>query len=401
MRYTFTHAQEEWRDTAWKVAQTSLAPRAAGIDEEGRFPDENFCDLAAANLLALPVREELGGPGADLTTTTLVTEQLARGCASTSLCYHMHIAAATLIGAVARGEQIDRFVNPILRGQHITTYAISEPASGSRWWHMDSYATRTNGCYIIDSFKSFATSAGHCDSYILPVRASSTSSPHTLSLFVVDREIENVKPIGVWNSMGMRGNCSTPVHFDHVHLPDSHRLGEAAFGFPLLMAFGLPTYQVGLAAVYLGVSQSAIDFAVSHVTKRVHADTGLPLAKVETIQRYIAEMALRLDQARVFVYEAARFIDRLAEEHADMVDAIDNPDFLQILAEVKVVACDAAADVTNKAIQVCGGTGYSKAHPVERFFRDARAGPIMGPNDDMLRVLIGQRVLGLPFPWEV
>ena len=392
--------QKRWVSRAREISRDVLAPHAAAIDAEGRFPRENLRVLGAAGILGLPVSAELGGPGADLLTMALVTEELGRGCASTAMCCHMHLAAAALIAAVADGDQIDRFVQPILRGDHLSTYAISEAGSGSRWWHMDSFVERRDGGYHLDSFKSFSTSAGEADSYIVPVRASSTSRHHEFTLLLVDREIENVKPVGTWDAMGMRGNQSTAVHFDGCFVPDSHRLGEAAFGFPLLMAHGLPYYQVGLAAVYLGIAGAAFEFATSHVTKRVHADTGLPLSKVETVQLYVADMKIRLEQARTFVYAVARYVDRLVEKYGDLIEVINDTEFLQSVASVKVVACQASAAITDQALQVCGGMGYSRRHPIERYYRDARAGSLMGPADDVLRVLIGQRALGLPYPWE-
>lgn len=400
MHLDLTPDQKRWRDRAREISRDVLAPNAAAIDSESRFPRENLTVLGEAGILGLPVSEDHGGPGADLLTLVLVNEELGRGCASTAMCCHMHLAATTLIAAVAEEDQVDRFLTPILRGEHLSTYAISEPGSGSRWWHMVSNLERREGGYHLDSFKSFATSAGEADSYIVPVRASPTSSNHEYTLVLVDRTIENAKPIGTWDAMGLRGNRSTPMHFDGCFVPDGNRLGEAAFGFPLLLAHGLPAYQIGLAAVYLGIAAAAFDFAVSHVTRRVHADTGLPLAKVETIQLYVADMKLRLDQARAFVFDVARYVDLLARKHGDLIEVIDDVEFLQSVASVKVVACQAAAAVTDKALQVCGGTGFSKKHPVERYYRDARAGSLMGPADDILRVLVGQRALGLPYPWE-
>lgn len=400
MRIQLSRQQLEWQGVARRVASEILAPRAAQIDRDGSFPRENFDAFAKAGLMALPVREELGGPGADVLTCALVTEQLAQACASSALCYHMHIAAASLIAALAEGEQVDRFVMPILRGNHICTYAISEPESGSRWWHMQSHADKEGSEYIIDSFKSFATSAGEADTYVIPLRAMATSPHHQLSIFAIGKDVPNFTPVGKWDAMGMRGNSSTPIHFHKCRIPDLNRLGEAAMGLPLLMAYGLPIYQVGLASVYVGLAQAAFDFSVSHVTKRVHADTGLPLSSVETVQLYIAAMKLRIDEARLFVMESARYIDRMADEHEDLVEVIEDDDFLQTIAEVKVVACEAATFVADKAVQVCGGTGYSRKHPIERYYRDARAGSIMGPADDILRVLIGKRALGLPYPWE-
>ena len=400
MDFDLSADQKRWVARARELSREVLAPNAAAIDLEGRFPRENLKILGEAGILGLPVSPDHGGPGADLLTLALVTEELGRGCASTAMCCHMHLAATALISAVAEGDQVDRFVQPILRGEHLSTYAISEPGSGSRWWHMDSFVERREGGYLLDSFKSFATSAGEADSYIVPVRSSSTSSHHEYTLLLVDRQIDNAKTVGTWDAMGLRGNSSTPMHFDKCFVPDTHRLGEAAFGFPLLLAHGLPYYQVGLAAVYLGIAGAAFDFAVSHVTKRVHADTGLPLAKVETVQLYVADMKLRLDQARALVLQTARYVDRLVLKHGDLIEVIDKPEFLQAVASVKIVATQASAAVCTLAMQVCGGTGFSRKHPLERYFRDARAGSVMGPADDILRVLIGQRALGLPYPWE-
>mgnify|MGYP001564270593 FL=1 len=400
-RERLTRDQEHWQGIARRLASDVLAPRAAAIDREGTFPRQNFAAFAQAGLLGLPVGEELGGPGADVLTTTIVTEALAQGCASSALCYHMHIAATTFIVAAAEGDQIDRFVLPILRGEHISTYAISEPGSGSRWWHMESFVEPDGaGGYVYDGYKSFATSAGHCDSYVVPTRASPTSPHNEFTILLIDRTIEGVEPVGVWDAMGMRGNSSTPVRFNRCRVPATHRLGEAAFGFPLLMAHGLPVFQIGLAAVYLGLAQSALDFAIAHVTKRVHADTGLPLAKVETVQRYVAEMAIRIDRTRSFVYRVARYVQEMIDEHEDLVEFVEDEGFLQSIAQVKVSACEAAQEVTHMAVQVCGGQGYGRGYPMERYYRDARAGSIMGPNDDMLKNLIGQRALGLPYPWE-
>lgn len=400
MDFDLSPEQKRWIGRARELSRDVLAPNAATIDSESRFPRENLKTLGDAGILGLPIAAELGGPGADLLTIALVSEELGAGCASTAMCCHMHLAATALISAVAEGDQVDRFLTPILRGEHLSTYAISEPGSGSRWWHMDSFVERREGGYHLASFKSFATSAGEADSYVVPVRASSEAPHHEFTLLLVDRSIDNVKAIGAWDAMGLRGNRSTPVHFDGCFVPDANRLGQAAFGFPLLMAYGLPYYQVGLAAVYLGIARAAFEFAIGHVTKRVHADTRLPLSKVETVQLYVADMKLRLDQARAFVFEKARYIDWLAERKGDLLQMVDDTEFLQSVAAVKVIGCQASAAVANLALQVCGGTGYSRKNPVERYFRDARAGALMGPADDILRVLIGQRALGLPYPWE-
>lgn len=239
LKITLTPGQKEWQSRATQLADNVLKPRAEAIDREGRFPRENFAALAEAGLLGLPASEALGGPGGDVMTTTLVTEALAQGCASTAMCYHMHICAAALILALAEGDQVAHFVQPIVRGERLCTYATSEPGSGSRWWHMDSCPEKEAETYLIDAHKSFVTSAGEADYYVVPLRATPYSHPNELSIFVVEGSDADLKIMGRWDGMGLRGNASAPVHFDRCRVPASHRLGPSGYGFPLLMAYAL------------------------------------------------------------------------------------------------------------------------------------------------------------------
>ncbi len=404
-----TTQQGRWKRVASKVAREVLAPDAERIDREGVYPRENFRALSEAGLMALPVPEELGGAGESILTTVLVTEELAQGCASTAMCYQMHNSTLPVIAALARDGQVESILGPITRGEAILSFAMSEPGSGNRLWHTDSYAQREGEDYIIDCFKSFATSAGQADYYVVPTRASADSGPNDLSLFVLDGRDPNIKPVGHWDGMGLRGNSSTPVRFDRVRADPSRRLGGATSGFSMLFAYSLPIYQVGLAAIYLGIAQAAYDVAVQHVKRRIHTDTNQALSRLETIQRYIAEMRLRIDLVRGMVHKVAQMSDNaqvLFDElaAADLLDEIirENPDdpFFVEVAEVKVAACDMAIDVTNKALQVCGGTAYKRGHPAERHYRDARAGSVMAPSDDTLKLIIGRQVLGIEQPWE-
>ncbi|HEX8495513.1 MAG TPA: acyl-CoA dehydrogenase family protein [Pyrinomonadaceae bacterium] len=401
--------EANWKRLAHKLATEKLAPTAAETDHEGIFPRDNIRALGEAGLMGLTVSKEKGGPGGNIKTAALVIEELAQGCASTAMCYTMHLSTVPMIAALAEGEQIEEFLMPIIRGERLNSLAMSEPGSGNRLWHMDSYAQRENGHFLIDSFKSFATSSGQADIYVVPVRANSEVGPNDISLFMIDGKDENIHPIGKWDGMGLRGNSSTPIHFKGCRVPLSHRLGSETCGFSMLFAYSLPIYQVGLSAVYLGIAQAAYDVAVAHVKKRIHSDTGASLSKVETVQRYIAEMKLRIDQTRYLIYRVAQMadnalvlFDELAE--ADLLDEIiranpDDPFFIEV-AQVKVSACEMVRDVASKAFQVCGGTAYKRGHPAERHYRDARAGSVMAPSDDTLKLIMGRQILGIEQPWE-
>ncbi len=406
-----TTEQGKWKRLAAKLAREVLAPRAADVDRNGTFPRESITALGEAGLMGLTIPEELGGPGGNTLTAAFVIEELARGCSSTAMAYTMHLSAMPLLTALVNEDQRIRFIEPIVRGQMLLSVAMSEPGSGNRLWHMDSYAVPDGEDYfIIDSFKSFATSCGESDYFLVPLRASAQVGPTDLSLFMVDARDPNVKPIGVWDGMGLRGNSSRPVHFDKCRVPAANLLGDPLWGHSMMFAYTLPIYQCGLAACYLGIAQGAFDAAKEHVMKRIHSDTKSALSTMETIQRYIGEMHVRLDQARHLVYRVAQMSDNamvLFDEfkEAELLDDIiranpDDPFFVEC-AQIKIAACEMAIDVTNKALQVCGGTAYKRGHPVERAYRDGRAGSVMGPSDDALKLIMGRQLLGIPQPWEL
>ena len=401
--------QGRLRRVAQRLAKEVLAPNAGRVDEEGVFPKESLEAVAQAGLMGLPVKKERGGPGGNIVSCVLVTIELAKGCASTAMCYHMHMSTVPVIAALANDVQVEKFLKPIVEGKLFGAFAMSERGSGNRLWHMDSFASQEGDDYIIDSFKSFATSSGYADYYLVPVRANQDVGPKDLSLFVIDGNDERVMPIGTWNGMGLRGNSSRPVHFNKCRVPVSNRLGSPTCGFSTLFAYSLPIYQVGLAAVYVGLAEAAYDVALEHVKSRIHSDTQKALSNVESVQRYIAEMRMRIDLVRCMVLRVAQMSDNatvLFDELAEggILDEVirENPDdpFFVEVAEVKIAACEMAIDVTNKAMQVCGGVGYKRGHPVERYYRDARAGSVMAPSDDTLKLIVGRQVLGIAQPWE-
>jgi alkylation response protein AidB-like acyl-CoA dehydrogenase len=324
------------------------------------------------------------------------------------MCYAMHQSTVPLMCALVDEKQIDAYIGPLVRGEKLGGFAMSEPGSGNRIWHMDSFAVENSEGFVIDSFKSFATSAGYADYYLLPTRANNHVGPTDLSVFYIDGRDPNIEPKGIWEGMGLRGNSSRPVHFRNCQVPKMSRLGEPTAGFSFMMAYALPIYLVGLAACYLGIAQAAFDAAIVHVKNRVHSDTNRSLATVETVQRYAAEMKLRIDSTRATVLRVAQMSDNatvLFNEltNAGLLDEIirENPDdpYFVELAEIKPLTCEMAVQVTYTAMQVCGGAGYKRGHPVERAYRDARAGSLMGPSDDTLKVIMGNQLLGTPQPW--
>jgi alkylation response protein AidB-like acyl-CoA dehydrogenase len=403
-----TREQGKWRRSAEKLARDVLKPNAAEVDRAGEFPWQNIEALKKSGLLGLVIPQSMGGGGADVVTAMLVTEALAKGCVSTAMIYTMHQSTLPLLATLSTPEQADLFIAPIVRGESLGAFAMSEPGSGNRIWHMDSHAVEEGDQFVIDSFKSFCTSSGYADFYLVPTRGNASVGPTDLSLFWIDGKDANVEPKGHWDGMGLRGNGSRPLHFNKCRVPRVNRLGDATAGFSFMMAYALPIYLVGLAACYLGLAAAAFEDAVQHVKQRVHSDTRQSLATVETVQRYAAEMRCRLDRARATVLRVAQMTDNatvLFDEFTSvgLLDEIirENPDdpYFVELAEIKIIASEMAVEVAHMALQVCGGSGYKRGHTVERCYRDARAGSLMGPSDDTLKVIMGNQLLGTPQPW--
>jgi alkylation response protein AidB-like acyl-CoA dehydrogenase len=322
----------------------------------------------------------------------------------------MHYSILPTISTLVNEKQEKLFIKPITEGKWLGSASMSEPGTGSRLWHMISYATKNNNEYIINSFKSFCTSNNFNNFYLVPVRVSKDAKSNELSIFIVESTNKDVHIIGKWDAMGLRGTSSNPVHFKDCKVPPINLLGDTENAFPLLLMSVLPIYLLGLSTVYLGIAQKAFDAAVSHVEKKIYVNNNEKGSEIETVQRYIGEMQIKLSTIRNTIYKLAKtlngfnlYLDQLYQANLlkKSLNKIQDDSLFIELAEIKVAACEMSIEVTNKAVQICGGTGYIRGHVVEQCYRDARAGSIMGPSDDIMKVLIGKKVLGYPFPWEI
>lgn len=409
MNVGLTLQQGKWKTTARRVAREILAPMAAEVDREGKFVREGIKVIGESGLMGLCIPKEYGGDGIDLLSVVIATEELAQGCASSAMCYVMHTCAVLPIVAAGTPEQLEKYIRPVAAGKILYSVSASEPGSGSHLWHVESYAEKNGDGYVVNAFKSWATSAGESDFYLIPVRSSSTAPADELTLFLVDGSDPQVQPVGKWDGLGMRGNSSTPVKFSHCHISESQRIGRESLGFPFMIAFNVPVYLLSLSALYLGIAQRARDVAAEHVKKRIHADTKSPLANLAVVQRYMAEMDCDIEATRAYLYEVTRILSYLTSmlmelARADLlekiVDRFYEEDALLIIAKAKVMATEMVLRVVNKAFQLCGGAGYRRGHEIERLYRDARAGTFMAPDNDTLREIIGRRACGLLYPWQ-
>jgi alkylation response protein AidB-like acyl-CoA dehydrogenase len=368
-----------------EIIDDVVRPNAEAVDQEGRFPGPGIRALADAGLFGLSVPAELGGAGATASEISDVVTALARVCASTAMVYLMHMTALTSVVAFAGPRQRERYLEPILAGKALITEAVSEPASGSQWWSVSSTATRVPGGYHIQARKSFATSAGHADLYVVSTRSPGCDDDRDHALFVVSAGHGGIAH-GEWRGLGLAGNSSTWISFD-CRVEDDALLfgGGGGEGLRRYNEANQPLYHLCVASAYLGIAQAAYEACTGRIRSRRYAANassfGTQLSGYPVARRHVGTMAIRLASAAALVRRLAAGID----------NGTPFGDLAVLMTATKVFLAESAVDVAREAMMASGGSAYVRGTlPIERHLRDAFAASLMGPNDDFCKEHIGR-----------
>jgi len=372
--------QQALQAKAQDIAEKVLQPGAESIDRERRFPAENLKALANAGLMGLLVPARHGGSGGTLASLALVSEQLGWGCASTAMCFLMHSCCCAVLASKATAGQAERWLRPASRGEFIGTLAFSERGSGAHFYAPEIKAERHNGAFHLSGRKSFVTSGGHAQLY--PVLVNASGAPG-LDLLLLTPDLPGLSFEGDWDGIGMAGNSSITMGLADVAVPVQNLLGNEGDGQQVVFDVVAPTFLIGLAAVNVGIAQAALDATVEHAKTRRYP-TGQILAEVQAIQMYLAQMSSSTQAARQLVLEAARA--------ADTGEATALP----LVMQAKIVATETSRVVTDQGMQVGGGQAYGRHLSLERHWRDARAGSVMAPTNEVLKEWLGKVLTGLP-----
>lgn len=363
------------------AAEVNIAPAAAKIDNERTFPSKNLSTLAAVGAHGILIPESAGGAGGSLRSLAQASRALGEACASTAMVYLMHsVTAATL--AAAGGKRAESALEDMAAGRALGTLAFSERGTGAHFYAPELKTQRIEGTLRVTGRKSFVTSGGHADLYLLLVQAEQEGAADA---YLVERARTGVGFEGDWNGLGMRGNSSVAMMLDGVELHEDDRIGAKGQAVDVVFSVVAPVFLVGLAAVNLGIASAAASAATTHARNRRYPD-GSSLAEIPFIQHLIANMDLE-----------CRKVWLLIEEAAGLGEAGDEGALVPIM-ESKIAATEAAVNVTQMALEVTGGQGYTPDLPVERHLRDARAGSVMAPTNAVLRNWVGKAVAGLPVP---
>lgn len=370
---------------AREIASDVLAPSAGQNDTAGRFSIEAVQALGEAGLLGLLLPVDVGGAGLGPRAFADVTATLAEADASVAMVYVMHICGTAAIAAARPGPALTEVLKEIAAGRHLSTLAFSEAGSRSHFWAPVSRAQRNGDGVHISASKSWVTSAGYAQSYVVSALAPDGTGPTDSTLYLLPAETPGLSVAGPWNGLGLRANASAPIRLDECPVRSEFQLTDDGAGFPAMLNVVLPLFNLGSSAVALGLCRAAVAGTASHLTTAKFEHLGLSLGEsLPTLRAQLATMQIETDG--------------LSARIDDLVEHLEQPretTMLRVL-ETKAAAGEVAISVTSTAMRVCGGAAFSKHLNIERLFRDAHAGAVMAPTGDVLREFIGKSLLGIP-----
>ncbi|MEU8134557.1 acyl-CoA dehydrogenase [Streptodolium elevatio] len=365
------------RDSVRALAEAKIAPYAADVDEQGRFPQEALDALTANDLHAVHIPEEYGGSGADALATVIVIEEVARVCASSSLIPAVNKLGTMPLILSASEELKKQYLAPVARGEAMFSYCLSEPEAGSDAAGMKTRAVRDGDFYVLNGVKRWITNAGVSEYYTVMAVTDPEKRSRGISAFVVEKSDEGVSFGAPEKKLGIKGSPTREVYLDNVRIPASRMIGDEGTGFSTAMAT-LDHTRVTIAAQALGIAQGALDYAKGYVTER--KQFGKPVADFQGVQFMLADMAMKLEAARALTYQAAAKSQR------------NDPDLTFHGAAAKCYASDAAMEITIDAIQLLGGYGYTRDYPVERMMRDAKITQIYEGTNQVQRIVMARNL---------
>jgi len=369
---------------ATSLAREVLARHAVDVDASGRYPSESIAALGQAGLLGLCVAKDSGGVGAGTRGFAAVVEELSQSCASTAMVFVMHVSAQQAIAASGTLATRGELLRKIAAGQHLTTLALSEKGSRSQFWAPVSKLAESNGGFTTTAQKSWVTAANHADSYVCSGQRPGAASPMESTLYLVRRGDGGVRVDGAWKGLGLRGNDSAPVFIEGARVAASDLVTKGGEGAQAMLQVILPWFSIGSAAMANGLCRAATAATAAHMSQAGFEHTGGKLRDLPNLRARLAEMAVRTEQARALL---GRTLGELEHPSAE------TPLFVLM---ARLASIEAAVAVTDLAMKTCGGAAFSGHLPIERLFRDARAGWVMAPTVDHLNDFVGKALTGLP-----
>ncbi len=379
--YRLNSEEKKIIDRASKLADESLAPHASRVDSESTFPTEGIRALGDAGFLGLNVPEEYGGMGQGPRVGCAVLDEFSQRCASTGMIYMMHLCGIACYNA--KSKTTAKYLEAAAKGDHLSTLAWSERGSRSHFWAPVSRAEKVNGQIHITADKSFVTSAGIAAGYVVSTGWADGTAPTESMLYLVLAEDAGLDVSGSWDAHGMRGNASAPMKLERVSIPSDRALSDEGKGFDTMLGVVLPWFQIGNAAISVGIAEAAVQATTKHLTSSRFEHLGSTLSELPNLRARLARMRIETDRGRAHL--------------VSVIDSVEQPnEVTQLLVlEAKAAASETAMAVTEIGMRACGGAAFGRRVAVERHFRDARASGIMAPTTDVAHEFIGRALCGM------
>lgn len=368
------------RKTVREFCENEIRPHVAMLDKESIFPWDIVDKMKPLNFFGLQVPKEYGGAGLDTISYAIAIEELSRVSAAIALCVTVHNSVGIYpVLKFGTPEQKQRFVPAMAAGESIGAFCLTEANAGSDAGGVETHAIETGDAFVLNGTKIFVTNGGVCGT-ILVFAVSEIKGKSRASVFIVENDRDGFSVGEIEDLCGMRANPVSSLFFEDCRVPKDNLLGRLGQGINIGLT-ALDTGRIGIGAQALGIAQAAFEASVSYAKERQQFNR--PLSKFQTIQNYLAEMSTKIDASRLLLYRAAACKDSGRPFSAE--------------ASMAKLSCSATArDVTDMAVQIHGGYGYSKEYDVERYFRDAKVTQIYEGTSEVQKMVIARHILSQP-----
>jgi butyryl-CoA dehydrogenase len=378
MRLEPSMKQAVIRRTVRKYSEQRLAPAAVEMDRTGEFPLDIAGEMAALQFFGLEIPSTYGGAGLDTVSYAMVIEEISKVNAAMGLCVAVHNGvAASPVHMFGNKEQFEKFLIPLASGREIGTFCLTEPNAGSDASSLETAAVRDGDEYVLNGNKVFVTNGGVSGINLIFGRVLPDHKGKNFAVFIVESHRKGLEKGPSEDLMGMRGNPVCPISLNDCRIPVENRLGGEGEGLRIALS-ALNGGRIGIAAQALGIAQGALDVSIRYAKER--HQFGRPISGFGAIQGFLADMGTRVEAARLLVYRASDLRDK-------------GLDHVSESAMAKLFASEAAVEVTKLGVQIHGGYGYSKAYPIERFYRDAKVCEIYEGTSEVQRMVIARGLM--------
>jgi len=378
MHLELTMKQAVIRRTVRKFAEERLAPRAVQIDASGEFPLELAREMAGLDYFGLEIPPEFGGAGLDSVSYTLIIEEISRASAAMGVCVSVHNSVGAYpIYQFGTEAQRRSFLVPLARGEHIGTFCLTEPNAGSDVSSLETTAIRDGDSYILNGNKIFVTNGGVSETNLVFAVSNPSEPRKRFSVFIVESSRPGLEKGPIEDLLGMRGNAVCSISFHDCRIPVENRLGEEGQGLKMALST-LDGGRLGIAAQAIGLAEACLENSLKYAGERYQF--GAPLTSFGTIQGFLADMATRIDAARLLLHRACRLRDQ-------------KQNYSSQSAMAKLFSSELAVDCARVGVQIHGGYGCTKPYAVERFYRDAKICEIYEGASEVQRMVIARHLL--------